>query len=68
MPKGTYAKKKELAILRKWKYGQLLSKLQQEQRVVYSIHEMDVPEKVFFARDTAALLLDCAVAHSVELA
>ena len=26
------------------------------------------PKKFFFARDTAALLLDCAVAHSVELA
>ena len=24
--------------------------------------------KAFFARDTAALLLDCAIAHSVELA
>ena len=24
--------------------------------------------KAFFARDTAALLLDCAIAHSIELA
>ena len=30
--------------------------------------ERKIEKKDFFARDTAALLLDCATAHSVELA